>query len=175
MEVPRTRIDRVGRRVGLICFLLIGAFADASGLPAQQTRPIATTGARTFAAEAIGGTLGSALGIAIGLAIARQNACPPEDDVVCSLRKLGITGIIGVAGATTGTVVAGRWAGSRPSIVGAAVGAAAGAAVGVGLEHLITEEMGRRIGGLGTVVLFSATQRILAAAGSRLVAGLRRE
>jgi hypothetical protein len=155
----------VGRGVRLLALLLIGVGPAAA---AQGAAPAAVTGARAFAAEALGGTVGSALGIAIGLAVAKPTECPSADDVVCTLRRLGITGIIGVAGATIGTTVAGRWAGTDPSLIGAFVGAAAGAAAGIGLEHLITEEMGQSIGNAGTLVLFSVAQGILAAAGSRL-------
>ena len=136
--------------------------------------PAAVAGARAFSVEALGGTVGSALGITIGLAVAKPTDCPSDDDVACTLQKLGITGIIGVVGATIGTAVAGRWAATDPSLIGAFVGAAAGAAVGIGLEHLVTEEMDRSLGDVGTVVLFSVTQGILAAAGSRLGARLRR-
>ena len=150
--------------------LLIGPSSDAA---AQRTDPAAARGARAFASEALGGTVGSALGIAIGLAVARPNDCPSDDDVVCPLQKLGITAIIGVTGATIGTVAAGRWAGAKPSVAGAFLGAAAGAAAGIGLEHLITEEMGRSLGNAGTIVLFSVTQGIVAAAGSLIGARLR--
>lgn len=161
----------VGKSIGVVAILLVAAAASAA---AQRASPAAVTGARAFTAEALGGTVGSALGIAIGLAVAKPNDCPSDDDVACTLQKLGITGIIGVAGATIGTAIAGRLAGTGPSIVGALLGAAAGAAVGIGLEHFITEEMDRTLGDAGTVVLFSMAQGILAAAGSRLVASLRR-
>ncbi|MFN2567375.1 MAG: hypothetical protein ABR499_20450 [Gemmatimonadaceae bacterium] len=156
-------------------FLLLLIVLPASAVQAQRAAPAAVTGVSAFATEALGGTVGSALGIAIGLAIAKPDDCPSEDDVVCTLRRLGITGIIGVAGATLGTMVAGRWAGTDPSLAGAFLGAAAGVAVGVGLEHLITEEFDQSLGRVGAVVLFSVTQGILAAAGSRLVAQFRRD
>jgi hypothetical protein len=160
----------VGRPNALALLLLL---LSTSVVGAQRTAPAAVTGARAFATEALGGTVGSALGIAIGLAVVRPDDCPSEDDVVCTLRRLGITGIIGVAGATTGTMVAGRWAGTDPSLVGAFLGAAAGTAVGIGLEHLITEELNQSLGSGGAVVLFSVTQGLLAAGGSRLVTQLR--
>jgi hypothetical protein len=160
----------VTKSFGFIALLLIAAAPAA----AQRVAPAAATGARAFGVEALGGTVGSALGIAIGLAIAKPNDCPSDDDVACTLQRLGITGIIGVAGATIGTAVAGRWADTDPSLIGAFVGAAAGAAIGIGLEHFVTEEMNRSLGDVGTVVLFSVTQGILAAAGSRLGARLRR-
>jgi hypothetical protein len=149
--------------------------AAAPAAAAQRAAPTAVTGGQAFGIEAVGGTVGSALGIAIGLAVAKPNDCPSDDDVACTLQKLGIAGIIGVGGATVGTAVAGRWAGTEPSLIGAFVGAAAGAAVGIGLEHFITEEMDQSLGDTATVVLFSLTQGILAAAGSRLVASLRRD
>jgi hypothetical protein len=145
---------------------------SGSAVHAQRATP-AVSGARAFATEAIGGTIGSAAGIVVGLAIAKPNDCPSSDDVACALQRLGITGVIGVAGATVGSNVAGRLAGTRPSLVGALLGAAAGAATGIAVEHLITEELSQQIGDVGTVLLFSITQGILAAAGSRIVASLK--
>jgi hypothetical protein len=163
-------VIRLARSIVAVAILWIGLPSKA---PAQRADPAGISDARAFASEALGGTVGSALGIAIGLAVAGYEDCPPEYDVVCPLRKLGITGIVSVAGATIGTVVAGRWAGAKPSAVGAFLGAAAGAAAGIGLEHLITEEMNRTLGDAGTIVLFSVTQGILAAAGSRIGARVR--
>jgi hypothetical protein len=140
---------------------------------AQRAAPAGVGGARAFATEAVGGTIGSAIGIAVGLAVAKPADCPSEDDVACTLQRLGITGVIGVAGATIGTHVAGRLAGTSPSLLGAFLGAAAGAAAGVGLEHLITEELNQQLGNAGTLLLFSVTQGLLAAAGSRLVRAAR--
>jgi hypothetical protein len=157
--------------IGLALLLLASTTAVAHS---QQATPAAVSGTRAFAAEALGGTLGSAVGIGLGLAVARPDDCPSDDDVVCTLRRLGVTGAIGVIGATVGTVVAGRVADTDPSLVGAFLGAAAGAAAGIGLEHLITEEMGQPLGNVGAVLLFSVTQGILAAAGSRLGARVSR-
>lgn len=162
---------QVGKSLGCITLLLVSA---ASAATAQRTAPVGLTGVRAFGVEAVGGAVGSALGIAIGLAVAKPDHCPSSDDIACTLRRLGVTGMIGVAGATAGTAIAGRWAGSDPSVVGAFFGAAAGAALAIGLEHLITEELNRSLGDAGAVVLFSITQGILAAAGSRLGARLRR-
>jgi hypothetical protein len=156
--------------------LVAMAFA-ALGAPearAQRSAPVVARGARAFVVEALGGSAGSALGIGLGLVIAKPGGCPSNDDIACILRRLGAVGIIAVAGTTVGTVVAGRWAGTDPSIVGALLGAAVGAAAGIGLEHLITEEMNQSLGDAGAVVLFSVSQGILAAAGSRLGAALRR-
>jgi hypothetical protein len=76
-------------------------------------------------------------------------------------------------GGTIGTVAAGGWADTNPSAIGALVGALAGAAAIIGVEHFITEEMNQTIGNGGTLVLFSVTQGILAAFGSRIGAQLR--
>jgi hypothetical protein len=158
--------------VTLAALLTFAPFGPTRAL-AQRAAPSAVSGARAFAVEAVGGTVGSALGIGLGLAIARPDNCPSNEDLACILRRLGTVGIVGVAGATVGTFVAGRWAASDPSIVGALLGAAVGAAAGIGLEHLVTEELNQSLGNAGAVVLFSVTQGILAAAGSRIGAALR--
>jgi hypothetical protein len=137
-------VAHIARALGLVALLFISAAPIAAG---QRTSPAAVTGTWAFGVEALGGMAGSALGIAIVLAVAKPNDCPSDDDVACTLQKLGITGV---------------------------VGAAAGAAVGVGLEHFITEEMNQSLGDSATVVLFSVTQGIVAAAGSRLGTRLRR-
>ena len=164
-----------GRSIALVIALVPLSFARTPRADAQEAGSGAITGSRAFAAEALGGTVGSAVGLAVGLAVARPDDCPSSDDIPCTLRRLGAVGVAGVAGATVGTVVAGRMAGSSPSVVGAFLGAAAGAVAGVALEHFVTEEMNRSIGNVGTLVLFSVTQGILAAAGSRLVVKLRRD
>jgi uncharacterized membrane protein YeaQ/YmgE (transglycosylase-associated protein family) len=164
-------VAQVCKSLAVITLLLMGARPVAA---AQRAAPAAVTGVRAFGVEALGGTVGSALGIAIGLAVAKPDDCPSNEDIACMLQRLGITAIVGVAGATLGTAVAGRWAGSDPSVVGAFLGAVAGAALGIGLQHLITEELNQSLGDAGAVVLFSVTQGILAAAGSRLGARLRR-
>ena len=143
-----------------------------SAASAQRASP-AVTGTRAFAIEALGGAAGSALGIAVGLAVANPRECPSDDDVACILEKLAVTGLVGVAGTTIGATVAGRIGGTRPSAPGALLGALAGAAAAIALEHLLTEEMGRSLGDAGTVLLFSMTQGILAAAGSGLGARIR--
>jgi uncharacterized membrane protein YeaQ/YmgE (transglycosylase-associated protein family) len=146
---------------------------SGSAASAQHAVPAAVGGSRAFGAEAVGGAIGSALGITLGLAVAKPGDCPSADDVACTLQRLGITAVIGVVGATVGSNVAGRLRGTNPSLLGAFVGAAAGAVAGVGLEHLITEELNQQLGNVGTVLLFSVTQGILAAAGSRLLNAAR--
>jgi hypothetical protein len=162
-------LDVRKRVAGLILPLLTASPTVA--LP-QRTAPAAVTGASAFAAEALGGAAGSAVGVVLGLSIARPDDCPVEDDVVCPLQRLSVAGLMGVAGATIGTVVAGRAANTNPSLVGAFLGAVAGAAAGIGLDHLITEEMGQSLGDVGAIALFSVTQGVLAAAGSRIGARL---
>ncbi|MDQ3950741.1 MAG: hypothetical protein M3282_10385 [Gemmatimonadota bacterium] len=161
----------IRKRVASLAVVLVTASPTA--VLAQRATPAAVTGARAFAAEALGGTIGSALGLALGLALTNPGACPAEDDVVCPLQRVSLTGVIGIAGAAIGTTLAGNWAGTKPSLVGALLGAAAGTAVGIGLEHLITEEMSRSLGEAGTVILFSVAQGVFAAAGSRIVALMR--
>jgi hypothetical protein len=161
-------------RKQLASLALAALTASPTSLLAQRTTPSAVTGASGFATEALGGVIGSGLGLALGLALTNREPCPGEDDVVCPLQRLSVIGVIGIAGAAIGTTLAGNWARTNPSLVGALLGAVAGAAVGIGLEHLITEEMGHSLGDAGAVVLFSVTQGILAAAGSRVGASLHR-
>jgi hypothetical protein len=160
------------KRVASLVAVLLSA-SPTVGLP-QRTAPAAVTGASAFAAEALGGAAGSALGVVLGLAIANPDDCAVEDDVVCPLKRLSIAGLTGVVGATMGTVVAGRAARTNPSLIGAFLGAVVGAAAGIGLDHLITEEMGQSLGDVGAIALFSVTQGVLAAAGSRLAARVTR-
>jgi hypothetical protein len=156
----------------VIRLAMLSLAVSASTADAQRAAP-AVGGAQAFATEALGGAVGSALGIAIGLAVAKPDDCPSSDDVVCTLQRLGVTGVIGVVGTTIGSNVAGRLAGTNPSLLGGFLGAVAGAAAGVGLEHLITEELNQQLGNVGAVLLFSVTQGILAAAGSRILASIR--
>jgi hypothetical protein len=165
-------VTNIRKSTVLLAFLAVG---PASPAQAQGTAPAPLTGAAAFATEALGGMAGAALGIVVGLAVAKPDDCPSDDDVVCTLRRLGVTGAIGIVGATVGTVVAGRWRRTDPSVVGALLGAAAGTAAGIGLEHLVTEELDQPLGNAGAVLLFSVTQGILAAAGSRLTAHLRQD
>jgi hypothetical protein len=163
-------MSQVAKLAGLAGALLVSASIDA---PAQQTSPTARDGTHAFAVEALGGTIGSAVGIAVGLGLTKPDDCP-TDDIACILQKRSVSGVIGVAGATLGTTLAGRWASTEPSIAGAFLGAAAGLGIAIGLEHLLSEEMDRSLGDAGVVLLFSLAQGILAAAGSRLIASLRR-
>jgi hypothetical protein len=158
-------VDIRKRVVGLVVLLLT---ASPTVVLSQRTAPAAVTGASAFAAEAVGGAAGSALGVVVGLAIADPDDCAVEDDVVCPLKRLSVAGLMGVLGATMGTVVAGRAARTNPSLIGAFLGAVVGAAAGIGLDHLVTEEMGQSLGDVGAIALFSLTQGVLAAAGSRI-------
>lgn len=165
-------MTHIRRSIGIVAVAVVLAALPAR---AQDMTSPRVTGAAAFATEALGGTLGAALGLVVGLAVARPDDCPSDDDVVCTLRRLGVTGIMGIAGATVGTVAAGRMRGTGPSVAGALLGAACGTAAGIGLEHLITEELSQPLGNVGAVLLFSVTQGILAAAGSRLRAQLRQD
>ena len=147
---------------GLLC--LTAASADAQ----RETK----SGVSAFAIEAAGGTIGSLAGVALGLAVAKVDSCDSED-LSCILSGISVGGLGGVIGATLGTVVVGRSAGTRPSAVGAFVGSLIGVAAGVGVVHLITEEASTRLGRVGSVLVFSTSQGLVTALGSRIGASLR--
>jgi hypothetical protein len=130
------------------------------------------SGGRAYAVEAAGGTIGSVAGAVVGLAISRPDRCG-VDDLACTIQGLGAAGIGSVIGATAGTVIAGRRIGSRPSGFGAFAGSVAGAVAGVALVHAMTEEANLKLEQPATVIVYSVTQGLLAAIGSRLVASLR--
>ena len=147
--------------------------ARSSPLNAQESAVVQATGSRygNAALQVLGGTLGSVAGVALGLAI--TNDCSGEDDVVCALQSLSVTGALGAVGATAGVTVAGRPASQQPSVLGSFLGAAVGTAAGIGLHHLITEEMDQGLGKAGSFALFTISQGTFAAIGGRIGAMLR--
>ena len=153
---------RVASLIVLVC--LPATSADAQ----RETR----LGVSAFAIEAAGGTVGSLAGVAVGLAAARIDSCDSED-LACILSGLSVGGLGGVVGATLGTVVAGRRFDTRPSTAGAIVGSLVGVAAGLGVVHLITEEASTRLGRVGGVLVFSTTQGLVTALGSRIGASIR--
>jgi len=142
--------------------------ASAGSLDAQS--PV--SGGRAFGVEAGGGIVGSLAGVAVGLAISRPDLCG-VDDLECTIKGLGAAGIGSVIGATAGTLIAGRSIGSRPSGIGAFVGSVAGAFAGVGLVHAMTEEANLKLEKPLTIAVYSLTQGIITALGSRFGASLR--
>ena len=145
-------------------FCLQAATAQAQ----RQTR----SGVSGFAIEAAGGTVGSLAGVALGLAVARVDSCDSED-LACILSGLSVGGLGGVIGATLGTVIVGRRFETRPSTAGAIVGSLVGVAAGIGIVHLITEEASTRLGRVGSVLVFSTSQGLVTALGSRIGASIR--
>ena len=153
-------------RFASIIVLLCMPAATADAQRATQS------GVRAFAIEAAGATAGSLAGVAIGLAAARIDSCDSED-LACILSGLSAGGLGGVFGATLGTVIVGRRFDTRPSTAGAVVGSLVGVAAGLGIVHLITEEASTRLGRVGGVLVFSTTQGLVTAVGSRIGASIR--
>jgi hypothetical protein len=143
-------------------------FANIPSLMAYESSLVQSPGSRygNAALQVLGGTLGSVVGVAIGLAA--TDDCTGEDDVVCALQSLSITGALGAVGATAGVTVAGRPAVERPSVLGSFLGAAVGTVAGIGLHHLITEEMDQRLNKAGSFALFTISQGTFAALGGRI-------
>lgn len=146
----------------LLCLQAASAHAQ------RETR----SGVSAFAIETAGGTVGSLAGVALGLAVARVDSCDSED-LACILSGLSIGGLGGVIGATLGTVVVGRRFDTRPSTAGAIAGSLVGVAAGLGVVHLITEEASTSLGRVGGVLVFSTTQGLVTALGSRIGASIR--
>ena len=149
--------------------LFVLGWLPAATAHAQRT---SRSGVSAFAIEAAGGTVGSLAGVTLGLAVARIDSCDSED-LACILSGLSVGGVGGVVGATLGTVVAGRTFDTRPSTAGAIIGSLVGVAAGVGAVHLITEEASTRLGRVGGVLVFSTTQGLVTALGSRIGASIR--
>lgn len=136
---------------------------------AQRTTP---SGVSAFAIEAAGATVGSLAGVTLGLVIAGIDRCDNED-LACQLSGLSVGGVGGVVGATLGAVLIGRQLDTRPSTAGAIVGSLAGVAAGIGVVHLLTEEANVRLERVGSVLVFSVTQGLVTALGSRIGASIR--
>ena len=149
--------------------LLALACLPATAADAQRAT---RSGVRAFVIETAGGTVGSLAGVTLGLAVARIDNCDSED-LACILSGLSLGGLGGVVGATLGTVVVGRRFDTRPSTAGAIAGSLVGVAAGLGVVHLITEEASTRLGRVGGVLVFSTTQGLLTALGSRIGASIR--
>lgn len=154
--------------MGLAACVAFGVF-DAGPAHAQNGEP---SDARALGAEAAGGVAGSLAGVAVGLAISRPDRCG-VDDLECTIKGLGAAGIGSVVGATLGSVLMGRSVRSQPSGIGAFVGSVAGAFAGVGLVHAMTEEANLKLEKPLTVAVYSITQGIITALGSRAGAALR--
>ena len=158
------------RQRPLLFALLVGlTVVPPANAHAQRATP---SGATAFAIEAAGGTVGSIVGVTLGIAIARIDDCDNED-LACLLSGLSIGGVGGVVGATLGTVLVGRQFNTRPSTAGAIVGSLAGAAAGIGVVHLLTEEANMRLERVGSLLVFSVTQGVVTALGSRIGASIR--
>jgi hypothetical protein len=152
-------------------FLAFSLIAVAA-LPESAAAQSSASFTRAFTAEAAGGILGSAAGAVLGLTISEVDECG-VDDLECTIRGLGVAGIGSVIGATTGTMLAGKWADSRPSLPGAIVGSLLGAVAGVALVHGLTEEVNLHLDKPLTIAVYSITQGLVTALGSRAVASLR--
>lgn len=149
-----------------------GAVAAALAIAPAVAHPQATTGATAFWIESGGGALGSVAGISAAVAVAGMRECDP-DDLGCAFGKVGLAGATSIAGTTIGTRVAGLRSDTAPSTGGALLGAVVGTAFGATLHHLVTEQMGMRIGRPGTAIILAISQGLAAGAGSRIAVGLR--
>ena len=150
------------------CGAIAAGIAIAPALAHAQT----TTGAKAYWVESGGGALGSVAGISAAVAFASMRECDPED-LSCAFGKVGLAGATSIAGTTIGTRIAGVRSDTGPSTGGALLGAIVGTAFGATLHHLITEEMGLRVGRPGTAVILAISQGLAAGAGSRIAVRLR--
>ena len=156
------------------CLRLGVLAALAAGTPGLAPAQTPTTGARAFWVESGGGALGSAAGITLAVAVASTHQCDPED-LSCAFGKVGLAGATSIAGTTIGARTAGLRSDTDPSTGGALLGALVGTAFGATLHHLITEEMGIRVGRPGTAIILAVSQGLAAGAGSRIAVRLRDE
>jgi hypothetical protein len=123
---------------------------------------------KAFAIDAAGGVTGAGLGF--GLVSALQSECSRDGDLVsCTIGPAASALLASTVLSTTGTILVGRAAHTKPSVGGAVAGALAGAVVAVGVDHLIREELRVRTNRFGTGVTVAMTQGLFTAIGSRLV------
>jgi hypothetical protein len=159
-EVQAQRVDH--ERVAIARWV---TNAPANGVIAQApTRE----GGGPFIFEALGGSLGSLVGIGV---VGLTSRCG-VDDLACGITSVGAGGVLGVVGATVGTLVVARYQESPRSTVGAVLGALVGTGVGLGVHYVLNNNSDRNLGDAVVVPIFVLSQGVLAAVGSR-VAGRR--
>ena len=160
------------RKIVAYCYFPVSIALLVVPIEGPQAQRPTRSGASAFAIEAAGATVGSLAGVTLGLAVSRIDRCDSED-LACILSGLSVGGVGGVVGATAGTLIVGRQLDTHPSTAGAIVGSILGVAAGLGVVHLITEEAVIKLGRVGAVLAFSATQGLVTALGSRIGAGIR--
>ena len=141
-----------------------------ASVPARGStlQPPPGDGGGAFVLEALGGSLGSLVGIGV---VGLTSRCG-VDDLACGITSVGVGGVLGVVGATVGTVVVARFLDSPRSAVGAVLGAVVGTGIGLGVHYILNNNSDRNLGDAVVVPIFVLSQGVLAAAGSRL--GARR-
>jgi hypothetical protein len=145
-----------------VFLLLLTALAATSPLHAQQQR----SGLASFLIEAAGASAGSLAGFTITAAV--LNDCG-VDDLACDIGHVALATGVATAGAASGAIVVGKWAGTEPSTGGAILGALVGAAAGIGAWHFVKEEVNVATSDTGSRVIFAVTQGLVTALGSRLL------
>jgi hypothetical protein len=123
------------------------------------------SGLTSFLIEAASASAGSYAGFSIGAAA--TNECG-IDDLECDIGRVAAATGVATLGAASGAYLVGKWAGTEPSGVGAIVGAVAGAAAGFGAWHFVREEVNVNTSNTGSRVIYSVTQGLVTALGSRL-------
>lgn len=156
-EAPPPRFERVTTGP-------VGVLAERRADLRQQT-------GAAFPVEFLGAAAGSLVGLGAGLLLASPNDC--DEDLACMFERIGIVGLLSVVGAPAGTMLAGGWAGTRPSLLGAALGSVVGAAAGAGVLKLGEEIGDGSIPVVYAVIGYTGVHALLTAAGSRLGALIR--
>lgn len=122
--------------------------------------------------EAAGGFLGSLAGLGLGVLVFDPDDCNNED-LECLLKDAAGVMLVGAAGSAGGAYAVGRWQDTRPSLLGAVVGSLGGLAAGLGLDHLLAEDVDLIRDEGVRLVIYSATQGLVTALGSRIGDALR--
>lgn len=140
--------------------------------PRSEFHSVRRQSGAAFPVEFLGATAGSLIGLGAGLLIASPDACDNED-IGCIIERLGMVGLFSAVGAPAGTMLAGGWADTRPSLVGAAIGSLAGVAAGAGLLKLGEEIDDDPLPVLYALVAYGGAHGLLTAVGSRIGALIR--
>lgn len=144
-------------------YLVIAGLVSVASPAAAQHR---ASESRPFGVDVAAASVGSATGLLVGLAISSPDDCV-TDDIECIPESLGTAALLSAITAPAAVMLAGRWRGPDPSIIGLTVGSVIGIAASVGVLKLLEESMDGDLSRPLAVVTFSVPHGLVTALGGR--------